>query len=57
MRSLQLISETHFARYLGDGRESKQFVDYIKLPLQDTELYRVRGISGVEWAMPMYKGF
>lgn len=32
-----------------------QFVDDIK-PLQDTELYRVRGISGVRWAMPMYKG-
>ncbi len=35
--------------------EKVQFVDDIK-PLQDTELYRVRGISGVEWAMPMYKG-
>ena len=32
-----------------------QFVDDIK-PMQDTELYRVRGISGVEWAMPRYKG-
>lgn len=32
-----------------------QFVDDIK-PMQDTELYRVRGISGVQWAMPMYKG-
>jgi putative ABC transport system permease protein len=32
-----------------------QFVDDIK-PLQDTELYRVRGIRGVEWAMPLYKG-
>jgi len=32
-----------------------QFVDDIK-PLQDTELYRVRGIAGVEWAMPLYKG-
>jgi putative ABC transport system permease protein len=32
-----------------------QFVDDIK-PLQDTELFRVRGVSGVEWAMPMYKG-
>jgi putative ABC transport system permease protein len=32
-----------------------QYVDDIK-PLQDTELYRVRGISGVEWAMPLYKG-
>ena len=32
-----------------------QFVDDIK-PMQDTELYRVRGISGVAWAMPLYKG-
>lgn len=32
-----------------------QFVDDIK-PLQDTQLFRVRGVSGVEWAMPLYKG-
>jgi putative ABC transport system permease protein len=32
-----------------------QFVDDIK-PMQITELYRVRGVSGVDWAMPMYKG-
>lgn len=32
-----------------------QFIDDIK-PLQETELYRVRGISGIEWAMPLYKG-
>jgi putative ABC transport system permease protein len=32
-----------------------QFVDDLK-PLQDTELYRVRGVAGVEWAMPLYKG-
>ena len=32
-----------------------QFIDDIK-PLQDTELYRVRGVSGVEWAVPLYKG-
>lgn len=32
-----------------------QFVDDIK-PLQDTQLYRLRGLSGVEWAMPLYKG-
>lgn len=32
-----------------------QFVDDIK-PMQDTELYRVRGIEGVDWAVPMYKG-
>ena len=32
-----------------------QFVDDIK-PLQDTELQRVRGVPGVEWAVPLYKG-
>ncbi|MFN0060576.1 MAG: ABC transporter permease [Planctomycetota bacterium] len=32
-----------------------QFIDDVK-PLQDTELYRVRGIDGVEWAVPLYKG-
>lgn len=26
-------------------------------PLQDTALYRVRGIDGVDWAVPMYKGW
>lgn len=32
-----------------------QFIDDVK-PLQDTMLYRVRGIEGVEWAVPLYKG-
>src|SRR3982750_4361376 len=32
-----------------------QFIDDIK-PLQDTQLYRVRGVDGVEWAVPPYKG-
>jgi putative ABC transport system permease protein len=32
-----------------------QFVDDIK-PMQDTELYRVRGVAGVAWAVPLYKG-
>src|SRR5271157_5064119 len=35
--------------------EKVQFIDDVK-PLQDTELYRVRGVEGVEWAMPLYKG-
>lgn len=26
-------------------------------PLQDTALYRVRGIEGVEWGVPLYKGW
>ncbi len=32
-----------------------QFIDDIK-PLKDTDLYRVRGIDGIEWAVPLYKG-
>jgi putative ABC transport system permease protein len=32
-----------------------QFVDDIK-PMSDNELYRVRGVPGVEWAVRLYKG-
>ena len=32
-----------------------QFIDDIK-PIQDTELLRVRGVKGVDWATPLYKG-
>jgi len=32
-----------------------QFIDDTK-PLQSTQLFRVRGVEGVEWAMPLYKG-
>jgi len=32
-----------------------QFIDDIK-PMQDTQLYRVRGVEGVEWAVPLYRG-
>ncbi len=32
-----------------------QYIDDLK-PLQDTQLYRVRGVEGVAWAMPLYKG-
>lgn len=32
-----------------------QFVDDIK-PLQDTKLFQVRGVEGVQWAVPLYKG-
>src|SRR2546422_5574133 len=35
--------------------EKVEFIDDVK-PLQDTELYRVRGVAGVEWAVPLYKG-
>jgi putative ABC transport system permease protein len=32
-----------------------QFIDDIK-PMQDTQLLRVRGVEGVQWAVPLYKG-
>ena len=32
-----------------------QYIDDIK-PLSEIELYRVRSIEGVEWAVPFYKG-
>jgi len=32
-----------------------QYVDDVK-PMRDTELYRVRGVEGVEWAVPVFKG-
>ncbi|MEM8727704.1 MAG: ABC transporter permease [Chlamydiota bacterium] len=35
--------------------EKVQFIDDIK-PLRDTQLYLVRGVEGVEWATPLYKG-
>src|SRR3954462_3108430 len=32
-----------------------QLIDDVK-PLPDPQLYRVRGIQGVQWAEPLYKG-
>jgi len=32
-----------------------QFSDDVK-PLSDSDLYRVRGVAGVAWAVPLYKG-
>ena len=32
-----------------------QYIDDIK-PLKDTDLYRVLSVTGVEWAVPLYKG-
>ena len=32
-----------------------QFIDDVS-PLRSTELYRIRSIEGVAWAMPFYKG-
>jgi putative ABC transport system permease protein len=35
--------------------EKVQFIDDIK-PMQDTDLYRVRSVEGIQWAVPLYKG-
>ena len=35
--------------------EKVQYIDDVK-PMQDTQLLRVRGVEGVEWAVPLYKG-
>jgi putative ABC transport system permease protein len=32
-----------------------EFIDDLK-PLSETDLYRVRGVPGVAWAVPLYKG-
>jgi putative ABC transport system permease protein len=32
-----------------------QFIDDVK-PLQEMQLFRVRGVAGIEWAVPLYKG-
>lgn len=32
-----------------------QYIDDSK-PMLDTQIYRVRGVQGVEWAVPLYKG-
>lgn len=32
-----------------------QFIDDVK-PLQETQLFRVRGVDGIQWAVPLYKG-
>ena len=34
---------------------SVQFIDDVT-PLTDNDLYRVRGVPGVAWAVPLYKG-
>lgn len=34
---------------------SVQYIDDIK-PLKDTDVFRVRSVDGVDWAVPLYKG-
>jgi putative ABC transport system permease protein len=32
-----------------------QYIDDVK-PMRDTELYRLKSVEGVEWAVPIFKG-
>lgn len=53
-RTYGLITDTSQANiWVMD--KTVQFIDDIK-PLKDTAIFRVRGIDGVQWAVPMYKG-
>lgn len=53
-RTFGFISDTGFPDvWVMDPKV--QFIDDIK-PMQDTQLLRVRGVEGVEWAVPLYKG-
>lgn len=53
-RTFGFVSDTNYPQiWVMD--EKVQFIDDLK-PMQDTQLYRVRGVEGVDWAMPLYKG-
>ncbi len=53
-RTTALITDTNYPDiWVMDPKV--QYIDDIK-PLQETELYRVRGVEGVAWAGRLYKG-
>lgn len=53
-RTFGFISDTGLADvWVMDPRV--QFIDDLKA-MEDMELYRVRSVEGVQWAMPLYKG-
>lgn len=53
-RTFGFVSDTSYPQiWVMD--QKVQFIDDLK-PLQDTQLYRVRGVGGVAWAMSLYKG-
>lgn len=53
-RTFGFVSDTSYPQIWVMDKKV-QFIDDLK-PLQDTQLYRVRGVEGVDWAMPLYKG-
>lgn len=54
MRTYGMITDTPQPEIWVMNKDVK-YIDDI-LPLRDTDLYRVRCIEGVAWAVPMYKG-
>ena len=53
-RTFGFVTDTGYADiWVMDNKV--QFIDDLK-PMQDTVLLRVRGVEGVQWAMPLYKG-
>ena len=54
MRTYGMITDTPQPEIWVMNKDVK-FIDDI-LPLRDTDLYRVKCVEGVAWAVPMYKG-
>ncbi len=53
-RTYSFISDTSYPDlWVTDPKV--RYVDDIK-PMQDTKLLRVRGVEGIKWAVPLYKG-
>jgi putative ABC transport system permease protein len=53
-RTFGFIADTNYPQlWITDPKV--KYIDDIK-PMQDTKLLRVRGIEGVKWAVPLYKG-
>lgn len=53
-RTFGLITDTNQANiWVMDP--TVQYIDDIK-PMKDTDIYRVRSVTGVDWAVPFYKG-
>lgn len=53
-RTFGLVTDTSQAQiWVMDS--TVQYIDDVK-PLKDTDLYRVRSVEGVAWAVPFYKG-
>lgn len=53
-RTYGFLSDTSYPQlWIMDSKV--QFIDDIK-PLQETQLYRIRGVEGIDWAAPLYKG-